>query len=339
MSNVFIDPEDGSVYNVHDIPDNDEYVPMEYYLLGKFVYKYIGDIDEKKTAPEGTIGRWNGEIYVKEFTTDELKSRFSGEHIRTREDYNAMIGWAGSDADSTAESYIVSDDNSMENNWGKLANTGNVYVPALEPTDDPMTRVIKLMVLDIKPKLNENRSSFNEDYDIDNLRSSLNGATKNTSITRFLMWSVVLQTTWEFSLINSPEATENLLPKPITISSNADAWVDIPHIADKRIFYVPLDEGEDPMKRIMKIAVWEKKVNTKEFNSKGATSHDFNNLRSNLKGKQKMSIKYMMKWCELLEITLIVKMTNPINGHWYKSVGFDIFTNVPNDGNAIYVKE
>ena len=340
-SSVFVDPLDGSVSGVHQIPDtHSEMVPLEYYVLGAHVYEYIGAVNSRVATPEGTIYTMNNQFYVNEYKDPELMDRFGEENITTRQKYEAKMDWKNRSIDDIADAYLNEHDtNLVEVNRNKLANTGDVYIPDLSDTDDPMERVIKLMVISMKLKLNERRSSFSEEYGLDNLRSALNGATKNMSISKFLIWCNLLGLDWEFTLINSNDGIPNPLPEPVTISNHKTIEEDIPEEMKKGIFNVPLEEGEDPLKRLIKVAIFKKVVYLKDYKDKGTTAHLINNMRSGLKGKQKMSILCALNWCEILDMILIIKVTNPTNGIWYKSVGYDVYTNVADDENAIYVDE
>lgn len=339
-TDIYVDPHDGGIYKVHNIPTErgeSSWILMDYYIIGDYVYQYIGD-STKISAPDGTIFAENGLIFVQKYQDEEEASRYHIRNIRSGSKYKSIVSWKNETLDDIADEYIRVTDNVMDG-YNILANTGSVYVPELKDTDDPMERVIKLMIISMKLKLNEKRGSTDKEYAIDNLRSALNGATKNMSILKFLMWCNVLHLDWEFSLINSPEA-KPVLDAPIVISSQKELVADIPEqVQDKSIFYAPLVDGEDPLKRLIKVALWQLQVNLKEYKNKGTSSHCINNLRSGLKGKQKMSIQGIMKWCEILDLMLVIKVTNPDNGSWYKSIGYDVFTNVPNDDNANYVDD
>lgn len=338
---IFIDPVDGSIHDVYNAPKNyDEMIPMEYYIIKSHVYKFIGNVYSKKSVPEGSIYKMNGNYYIKYYTTTEDMMRFGEDHIHSKNEHSKMMNWKTKSMDEIAQTYVNEHDtNLMQVNRSKLANTGDVFIPELKDTDDPMERIIKLIVINMELKLNERRGSFDKEYGLDNLRSALNGATKNMSILKFLMWCELLELDWEFSVINIDDGVPNPLSEPVTISNKNKLIENIPDILPKGIFGVPLLEGEDPLKRLIKVAIWRKQINLKDYKHKGTTSHLINNMRSALKGRQKMSIPCILNWCEILDLILILKVANPANGVWYKSVGYDVYTNSPNDENAIYVEE
>lgn len=340
-SSIFIDPDTGETAKVYQIPDKkQEMVLMDYYVLGSHIYKFVGDVSSVKDTPCGSIYILGGIYCIKEYDNDEDKIKYGIENIKDVTKYiNITSAWKKASLSDVASSYIQNEDNIMDINRNKLINTGDVFIPELKETDDPMERIIKLMILNIKPKLNEKRTSFDSSkaYWLDNIRSALNGATKNMSVPKFLMWCELFNLDWEFSVINSMDGVMNPLSEPVTISNKKDLWVDIPEEVPKGIFYANLVEGEDPLKRLIKVAIWNKQLNLRDYKQKGSTSHLINNMRSGLKGKQKMSIPCMLNWCEVLDLIFIIKITNPETGVWYKSVGYDVYTNVPDDENAIYI--
>lgn len=337
---VYVNPHDGEMYSVHQIDDmtNTEWIEDDYYIIGQYLYRFIGK-DNRLSAPKGTIYVDGGIISVQYYDEDDEEAEaYHISHIRTKSRYKKMMSWGKGSLDDIADGYISMSNNAMDN-YNVLANTGSIYVPELKDDDDPMERVMKLMIISMKLKLNEKRGTTEKEYAIDNLRSALNGATKNMSILKFLMWCDVLHLDWEFSLINDPSA-KPMLNTPVVISSNKPLDIKIPETnPDNKIFWVPLVEGEDPLKRLIKIALWVLQVNLKDYRNKGTSSHCINNLRSGLKGKQKMSIQGMLKWCEILDLILVIKVTNPETGYWYKSVGYSVSTNVPDDEHASYVEE
>lgn len=340
-SSLFVDPLDGTTHGVHPVPDNyNNMVPMEYYAIGTHVYQFIGTVFTKRATVEGAIYKLGDTYYINEYKTEELAERFHEDNVMAKSRYENAMHWKIRDVDQIASQYLNEHDiNLVEKNRNKLLNTGDVYVPELKETDDPMERAIKLIVLNMQLKLNERRGAFDKEYSLDNLRSALNGATKNMSILKFLMWCDLLKLDWEFSLINAEEKVFHPLAEPIVVSNHKPLYMEIPEEVKKGIFNVPIEEKDDPLKRLIKVAIFKKVVYLKDYKQKGTTAHLINNMRSGLKGKQKMSIPCAMNWCEILDMILVIKVTNPTTGVWYKSIGYDMYTNIPDDENAIYVEE
>ena len=339
-SSMFVNPDTGEHSGVYPVPkDKSKMVPMEYYVIGSQIYRFIGTAYSSKDVPCGSIYVLGGIYCIRQYETDDDKIKYGIENIVDRDEYEKKISsWKNKSIDNIASSYIDDyDDNVVDTNRSKLTNTGDVYIPELKDTDDPMERVIKLMIINMKLKLNESRSSFDKEYGLDNLRSALNGATKNMSILKFPMWCELLHCDWEFSAINGSDNVANPLPKPVTISNKKDLWVDIKDVP-KGIFAVECKEGEDPLKRLIKVVIWNKQIKLKDYKSKGSTAHLINNLRSGLKGNQKQSIQGALAWAEILDFIIVIKITNVDTGVWYKIVGYDVYTNAPDDPNATCVE-
>lgn len=309
----------------------------DYIIIGDYVYEFIG-YRNNDDYPEGkVIVDEMGSLWWHEYTTEEEKQNNHIDRVRSAEEYTSTISWKNEKVEELVNEYLQISSNLMKG-YSILQNTGSIYTPQLQETDDPMERLIKLMIINMNIKLNDKRTSTDKDYDIDNLRSALNGATKNMSISKFLMWCNVLRLDWEFSLINSPESAGAKLASPVTISNTQPLEEDMSEEPeDKKVFYVPLVDGEDPLKRLLKVAIWRLKINLKDYKGKGS-AHCINNLRSGLKGKQKMSIQSIMKWCEILDLMLVIKITNPDTGNWYKAIGYEVFTNVQDDEHANYTE-
>lgn len=314
---------------------NDSVKVGDYIVINDYLYKFIGNGDcyDGEVAVDSMGGIW-----WKDYATDEDKQEHHISKVRSEDEYSSVVSWKKTRAEELVNEYLGITSNLMKD-YSIIQNTGSVYIPQLQDTDDPMERLIKLMIINMGIKLNDKRTSTERDYDIDNLRSALNGATKNMSISKFLMWCNVLHLEWEFSLINSPESTGAKLASPVTISSTCPfSGEELSEPEDKKIFYVPLVDSEDPLKKLLKIAIWKLQINLKDYKSKGS-AHCINNLRSGLKGRQKMSIQSIMKWCEILDLILVIKITNPETGNYYKTIGYEVFTNVQGDTNAQYTTE
>lgn len=313
---------------------NDSVKIGDYIVINDYLYRFVGNSNcyAGEVAIDSIGGTW-----WKDYDNDEDKQEHHISKTRSEEEYTSTVSWKkSSQVEDLVNEYLSISSNLMKG-YSIIQNTGSIYIPQLQDTDDPMERLIKLMIINMGIKLNDKRTSTERDYDIDNLRSALNGATKNMSISKFLMWCNVLHLEWEFSLINSPESTGAKLASPVTISSTQPFNEELTEPEDKKIFYVPLVETEDPLKKLLKIAIWRLQINLKDYKGKGS-AHCINNLRSGLKGKQKMSIQSIFKWCEILDLILVIKVTNPSTGNYYKTIGYEVFTNVQGDTNAQYTE-
>ena len=209
---------------------------------------------------------------------------------------------------------------------------GDIYIPKQREEDSPLERILKLMIISMKVVSSEQRKKLSSDYDYDNMVSSLDGATKHMSIIKFLEWTKLLELKWEFSVFDLDGAPYPL-GKTLTITSADQGWVDITPPEDKEYFVVPLTEGEDPYKRLIKLALFTKMVPTAVYRKKGSTPHQINNMKSALRSKQKMTSDYFAIWCELLSMGSSFTLTNQ-EGIWYKAVGYEITTNYEEEGTA-----
>ena len=81
---------------------------------------------------------------------------------------------------------------------------------------------------------------------------------------------------------------------------NEEALADMN--AATSVFVPELEEGEDPLKRIIKMAIIEKGVDINRLKCRFPQKYGLTNLKSALVGKTKMSIKVFLIWCHILEL-------------------------------------
>jgi hypothetical protein len=166
---------------------------------------------------------------------------------------------------------------------------------------------------------------------LDNIKSALNGATKNMSIVKFLSWCETLELDWEIIIDNYTVDVPHPLSTKITLTNKEEMpWIEIPPETDN-IFTVPLTEGEDPLKRGIKLVLGQKLINLKDYRKKSPTPHLLNNMKSALKSKQKMTVPYFLNWCEIIDLSYSIRVTNRKDGVWYKITGYDVTTNSKED--------
>lgn len=297
------------------------------YLIGNYVYKCIGKIQSIKDVQQGHIVCINGNWKIEPYMDNGLKHRFSENNIITKEEYEKELN-VSNNFDEIVSEYIADYEQGKNLMIRMSTNTssGDVFLPELTPDDDPFEKVIKSMLLHLKVVLNDYKHNVDKPHIVDNLRSALSGATKNMSITKFLLWCKVLQLDWEISVFNVDDTVEHPI-NTINVSNYNDSWQIISPAEDKSIFVVPLVEGEDPLKRIIKLALYQKQINTKDCEDKSSSAHLINNMKSALKNKQKMTMTYFMSWCELLDIMFEIKVIEPKTGVYYQVIGYDLYTN------------
>lgn len=307
-------------HDIHDIPNDPNDMKVgEYYIIGNMVYLFEGELSElnETTLPEGSMGMFHSRFYVNTISKNsELYNDRSTSRISSRSDYERDM----TDVDSILQRYISnynSGNNLARNVENKLKNTGDVYVPQIKDTDDVLTRMMKLMIIDKGVILSNYKDKCNgqKDYNIDNLRSALNGTTVNMTVTKFLSWCKLLGLEWKFEICDDPDIENPRYPliEPVSISWDQDLTFDVGPL-EPGIFKVPVSEKDDPLKKLVKYAVWKKKMVLVEYRDKGSTPHLINNMRSALKRGSKMMITYFVFWCELLNITYNFTLYDPETG-------------------------
>lgn len=313
---------DGSnaVFDIHSLPkDKKSMVEGEFYIIDNLIYEYIGKVNDttEDDIPVGCFGIYIDRLLINTIPEDdEMYNDRCINMIIDRTDYEEER----SSMDKLIETYVSrfkDGSNIVKELESKLKNSGDVYIPVIKDTDDVLTRMMKLMIIDKEVILSnyKNNSEGTKDYSIDNLRSALNGTTVNMTITKFLSWCSLLGLKWKFEIFDDPDIDniQNPLGTRLTISDEKDLWVDVGE-KENGIFKVPLSENDDPLKKLIKIAVYMKRMVLTDYKDKGSTPHLLNNMRSALKRSSKMMITYFVFWCEILDITYNFELYDPVTG-------------------------
>lgn len=307
----------GEIARVKQLPkDNNKLEQGVYYQVGEYVYQYISKVTRMRYIVPGTIAYYNGQYFISCYKTEEDQEMFHISKVKFEGDRPDTI-------DSIITEYVSSynsGNNIVKNNPNKLAVSGEIYMPELNDTDDALTRIMKLMILHKKIVLNNYRSDFDKEYTMDNLRSALNGATINMTISKFLSWCDLLDLDWEFTLMDNGSNTLNPLTESLVIGKNKPLECDYGE-DQKGIFKVPLIDGEDPLKRLIKVALIKMNVDLNNYKDKGSTPHLINNMRSALKRSSKMMMPYFVYWCEILGLDYLLTITDPVDG---KTISADV---------------
>lgn len=326
----FCDPLKDLALPVIELSTNvDKHVLSEsyFYLIGDTIYEFVGSTSISDMKP-GTIGLI-GERYYVENHSPETEELYNVKFVTPREVYESRIK-GGVTLEEMVRIYsnnYNSNNNLIKSGNIKIVPSGEVYIPELNPEDDPLERVIKLMLRHMKLILNDYRDSFDKKHGLDNIKSALNGATKNMSIIKFLTWCENFELNWEITLDNINPHVPNPIMRPVVLSNTQPyPWVNIPE-ETSGCFTVPLLEGEDPLKRGIKLVLGEKMIDLRDYKHKSPTPHLLNNMKSALKSGQKMTLPYFMNWCEIVDLVYSIKVINPKDGIWYKMTGFDMTTN------------
>ena len=328
---IFCDPWEDVIYPVIELDmDNIQSIKLDthhVYLVGDYFYTYLLNPSINDITP-GTIVCMGGK-YMIEPHTEEEQDYWHKSFIMSRKEYETRIDQGGS-LEEMMRTYVNNyrrSANIIKSGNIKITPIGDIYMPELDKDDDPLERIIKLMLRHLKPVLNEHRGKFSKKHGLDNIKSALNGATKNMSILKFLAWCESFELDWELTIDN----LDSDVPSPMAhmiILNNKEAypWVEIPP-ETKDCFTVPLSKGEDPLKRAIKLALWLKLIDLKDYRKKSPTQHLINNMKSALKSKQKMTLPYFINWCEIIDLEFSFKVLNRADGIWYKITGYDVTTN------------
>lgn len=306
---IFTNEKTGRTLPVYDVPNRfNDMVCDRYYVLGDYIYEYVGEVDRMFNTQPGQIFKRDGKFFINRLTSD-MTDLFHISNITHVED-------DGDSLDKIISEYMYNfsiGNNIAKNNQSKITTTGETYTPELKDGDDALTRIMKLMIIHKKLVLNNYRDSCDKKYSLDNIRSAINGATNNMTITRFLTWCNLLGLEWEFCLFDSGTDLIHPLPVDLRISSSSPLTCDYGE-DEKGIYKVPLSDKDDPLKRLIKVALIMKHVNLNEYKDKGSTPHLINNMRSALKRDSKMMIPYFMYWCEILGMTYLFRVIDPSDG-------------------------
>ena len=316
---IYID-DHGNECKVRYLP-NDNTTELEkgvYYidLVSMCLYKCIGEVKgivSNECVP-GCICKHNGKYIINRITVkdNDPLPKNSVRYVTFKSEIERLKN--NRDIGSIMNRYI----NGYEHGFNrvkyvesKTRNSGNIYIPELKPTDDVLTRLIKRMIIKKQIILNDHKTEGVKDYFIDNLRSALNGTTKNTTISKFLDWCKLLDLDWRIEIDNDDLIPNIMTPleHPLVIAKGIPLWEDFGTV-EKGIYKVPLNQNDDPLKRLIKVAVIQKRVVPSQYKNKGSNPHLFNNMMSGLKRDSKMMLKYFIYWCEILELTYTITLTD-----------------------------
>lgn len=329
---VFRDQSTGEYHKVEPIPEDfSKLTEDSWYIVDDYVYHYIGEIYSLDNITPGTISLFNGKYRIEKFSEDDdMRKVYSKDNVISENEYDSVVS-KSENFEELLEEYCVEfekGNNLTLQTVNNVTVSGDVFIPELKPDDDPFERVIKSMLIHKKVVLNSKKGSVEKGHVIDNLRSALNGATKNMSITKFLLWCKVLDLHWEIRLSNSDDDVPHPLKDDIWLSSDRDINIEIKPSEDKSIFTVELKPKDDPLKKLIKLALDQKRINTKDYENKSSSAHLINNLKSGLKGDQKMTLLYFITWCELIDMIYEITVTDKESGIYFKVIGYDLYTNL-----------
>jgi hypothetical protein len=98
-------------------------------------------------------------------------------------------------------------------------------------------------------------------------------------------------------------------------------------ISDLRVFAPPIHENDDPLKKIIKQALIELQIDMREYSSKFDKDYDMSNLKGSITKPSPLSMKYFMRWCEILELDFnftIKSKSKHVRHHLEKPITFSV---------------
>lgn len=316
----FINDITNETCEVKPFPNNyDDFIIDIYYPIGNTLYKYIGKVDNISDIGIGEIGIWSTRYYVNDYEDPYIKmnfdvSRIMDSHIDTDDVYNNIIA-------DYIDGYNKGK-NIMLNMPEQMISNGELIVPVMNTNDDPLTRIIKMMIIHKKISRRNYKKSFDKGYSLDNLISAINGSTVNMTISKFITWCEILSIDYEFTLTDNGLLKDYVLDEPLIISNTSELTCEYGE-TNRGIFKVPLIDGEDPLKRLIKVALIKKNAPLKSYKDNGSTPYLINNMRSALKSNAKMMIPYFINWCNLLGMDYEFKVVDPSDGTEFKSTAMN----------------
>ena len=317
---IFV-PTIGREVTVKAFPNNRTELQVGvYYPIGEYVYKYIGKVDKFKDIGIGEIAYVTPkrDYFTNSFSdTDDNRDYF---HINNIKDISKPEEDEG-DIDSILFGYheaFTKGYNIMKGKRPRGTSPDGVFAPELKATDDALTRTMKKMITHKKIIPSEYRSTMGKEYSFDNMRSALAGSTLNMTISKFLAWCNLLGLEWEFLVYDNGLDKINPLNEVIKISTHDDIECECGE-PERGIFKVPIEEIDDPLKKLIKCVIIKKHLNINDYKDKGSTPYLLNNMRSALKSKSKMMMPYFVSWCEILGLHFVLRIINPTDGTTFEA--------------------
>lgn len=284
------------------------------YIIGDYLYEYVGPKTRISGLKEGIIFKKEDSYYIKEYDTEDIKKKF---HISKIIDEKNIGDCDLCDILQMYEDSYKSGDNAMIENKNTLLNSGNVFIPVIEPDDEPLTVIIKTTLINKQISLSTYNDMSSKNNKIFNMRSALCGQTKSLSISYFRDWCELLECDWKFEVWDCDDST-NPIGEHLEITNHHNLFREVPEDAEIPFgaFVPELDDDDDPMKRLIKCALIIKRISPKDYKNKGSSKFSFNNMKSAIRGAgaKKMSIKYFRLWCEMLSLQWRITVTDKDHG-------------------------
>lgn len=306
----YIIDDNGDYAEVHQF-NIDNLTVGHYYEVNDICYKYIGTIYKLHNIPDGIIAKFNGNIILNEYGDPQKEKSFSINNVVSEDDLtNTSI-------DDVLRSYCTRFNNStvVEDAYIR-ASGGDILMPDINEDDDPFMIAIKMVIRNRgNVIISRYRDRFKEPHAIDNLRTTVLGATRNMSIDRFLIWCEILSIDWTLSLTDNGQDKLHPMTTDIKLSNKTYDSVEVLYpVNTGRGYFTPIYEtGEDPLKRALKCAINSKNIKLKDYMSLLPTTHMLSNMRSSImkSANHTVSVPYFISWCEILGISHTITIYDP----------------------------
>ncbi len=219
-----------------------------------------------------------------------------------------------------------------------MNNATSSYKPTIQEGDDFLKRIVKTAIRTKNVDLNRLKAKMAKSYGLSNLKSALKGTTK-MSVNGFRTWMVLLGLDFNITVVSTTDAKDAGGRLVLIYSSDTDVVTD-QHGAER----IPSNPNEDYLKRIVRLLLAGKDVESSTLKSKMSKAYGFSNLVQALTGSTKMSVNGFLTWLDLLDATAEFMVydngldrLNPLPENIYYSTLIDKITD--KDGKEIIIHE
>lgn len=239
------------------------------------------------------------------------------------------------DARTVSEDRIILSSEMIE----AMNNATSSYKPVISENDDFLKRLVKTAIRMKNVDLNRLKAKMSKSYGLSNLKSALKGTTK-MSVNGFHTWMVLLGLDFTISVSIPANSAENREAMFLQYNSDTDTIAD-EHGAERFA-----DKTDDYLKRIVKLLLAGRDVDSSTLKAKMSKTYGFSNLMQALRGATKMSVNGFLTWLDLLDASAEfilcdngLDRLNPLNDDIYYSTTTDKITDKNGDEIIIHEEE
>jgi len=99
-------------------------------------------------------------------------------------------------------------------------------------------------------------------------------------------------------------------------------------LTDIRVFAPPINDYDDPLKKLIKQVLAELQIDMREYSYKFKNEYDITNLKGSITKDNPLSIKYFLRWCEILELGVCITLDSPNDESKHKRLAEPISTTI-----------